>query len=120
MMTRKYPSFIIGGALGLVFAGYAAFAAFQPPTGSPPSGNVTPPINTSTVTQIKAGALVLNETAGTATGLKMKGYLDLDTVSSAPAGTCDVTVRGRMIVENSATPKLWVCVDSGWKSVSLL
>lgn len=122
---RKYSSFIIGGALGLVFAGYAAFAAFQLPTGSPPSGNVEPPINTSTATQIKAGALVLNQTAGTPTGLQIKGYLDLDTVPGAPPpGDCDANTRGRMIVEDSATPRLWICVLSGavfvWKSALLL
>ncbi|MCI0560195.1 MAG: hypothetical protein MN733_17035 [Nitrososphaera sp.] len=123
-------STLAGVVIGFLFVGFVAYAAFQPPTQGPPSGNVDPPLHGGIETQIKAGALVLNATAGTPTGLEVEAgdvvlgsdgttYLQLDTVLGLPGGTCDASTEGRTIVDTTNS-RLYICIASTWKSVQLL
>ena len=108
--------------MGLAFVGHAVFAVFQAPEAAPPGATVAAPINVSSAMQEKAGVLRVHAFRSFEDVLVVKdggdAYLQLDTISGVPTGTCDSTMRGRMIVD-TVNSELYVCVDAGWRSATL-
>ena len=114
MQKLFFTPAVLGTVLGLALIGYSVFAAFQPPTAAPPGDNVAPPLNTSNTEQTKGGGLIVNSNNFNITGLKVEGYLQVDT--GTPSGDCTSgTHAGRMIYD-PGTNTLYICDGTTWQA----
>ncbi|MBI2098577.1 MAG: hypothetical protein HYT49_02870 [Candidatus Wildermuthbacteria bacterium] len=121
-MKIYFSSLIFAIALVAVLLGYNVFA-FQPPAAAPPGANVDAPINVSSAMQEKGGVLRVHGFRSFEDMLVVKdggdAYLQLDTVTGAPAGgDCGAGTEGRTIIDTSNS-RLYVCIASVWKWVTL-
>jgi len=123
-LQKFFLSLVIGSFFGFLFTGFIVWGQFVEPVGNPPGGtSIATPLTTASVPQTKGGPLILNFTSsGGDTGLKVRGYLQLDNIDPAlpPGDTpgpgdehCDEDdERGRMILEpitDTGTQSLWIC-----------
>ena len=86
-MAFRKP-FLLAFAVTLGIFGATAAIAWTGPSASPPSGNASAPLNTSSAGQVKVGGLQLN-TGGAATGLLVNGNVGIG--NTDPAQRLDVS-----------------------------
>jgi len=101
MNVRSYARQLVSlAALSILLIAAQAFSAtFTEPTVAPPNGNVEPPINTSTFSQVKKGALVVNQTAGANIGLFVpSGRIEIgDRAGTAVSGDVGLGIFGKKL-----------------------
>lgn len=94
-------------ALALSVGIGSAFAAWQPPSGNPPTSNTPPPINVGDAMQTKTGKLnVTNLLSASA------GYFASDVgIGTIPSGTDALEVNGSVSVKNNLIHEVATPVD---------
>lgn len=120
---------LVAGTL-LFSVGLQTFAAFTPPTTTPPAADAYAPLNTSPTAQAKTGGLLLN-TGGATNGLIVQsGKVGIGTASPSqelsvdgiiqsmsggikfPDGTVQTTAAGGAGAETDPTVKSWAKTDN--------
>ena len=98
---RKLHQFLFVSIIALSLSGTLAYAAWTPPTAQPPAGNVSTPINTSSVEQGKIGSLGIGGLIRGYFGALFTGTTSTNPVSgSCPSGYYWFDGNGNETIDN--------------------